>query len=281
MINSIFGSYIVLEQDFSKKAAARYWKIKCQFCGEEKVIRSDALKKNPICKCQKDTMVNNTFGDFLVLNKCKEKAKDNCILYQCKCIHCGHIEDVASNVLRSNRKHCSNCHIRKTTMIDMTGQVFGFLKVLERDMSPEHTGHENDAYWHCQCLKCGSIKSIRGFSLRSGRTKSCGCIKSIGEELIASLLTKHNIIFEKEYSFNDLIYKNKLRFDFAIFNADGTLSHLIEYDGIQHFEQTGWEDVNIIQYRDNLKNQYCFDNNIKLIRINNIEDINLFTIMGE
>lgn len=177
-------------------------------------------------------MVNNTFGDFLVLNKCKEKAKDNCILYQCKCIHCGHIEDVASNVLRSNRKHCSNCHIRKTTMIDMTGQVFGFLKVLERDMSPEHTGHENDAYWHCQCLKCGSIKSIRGFSLRSGRTKSCGCIKSIGEELIASLLTKHNIIFEKEYSFNDLIYKNKLRFDFAIFNADGTLSHLIEYDGI-------------------------------------------------
>ena len=118
MINSIFGSYIVLEQDFSKKAAARYWKIKCQFCGEEKVIRSDALKKNPICKCQKDTMVNNTFGDFLVLNKCKEKAKDNCILYQCKCIHCGHIENVASNVLRSNRKHCSNCHIKKTTMID-------------------------------------------------------------------------------------------------------------------------------------------------------------------
>ena len=29
MINSIFGSYVVLERDFSKKAAARYWKIKC------------------------------------------------------------------------------------------------------------------------------------------------------------------------------------------------------------------------------------------------------------
>lgn len=281
MINSIFGSYIVLEQDFTKKTAAKYWKIKCQLCGEEKSIRSDYLKKNPICKCQKDTMINNTFGDFLVLNKCKEKAKDNCILYQCKCIHCGHIENVASNVLRSNRKYCSNCHVRKTTMIDMTGQVFGFLKVLERDMSPEHIGHENDSYWYCQCLKCGSIKSIRGISLRNGMTKSCGCIKSIGEELIASLLTKNNIIFEKEYSFNDLIYKNKLRFDFAIFNTDGTLSHLIEYDGIQHFEQTGWEDVKTIQFRDNLKNQYCLDNNIKLIRINNIEDINLSTIMGE
>lgn len=226
-------------------------------------------------------MINNIFGDFLVLNKCKEKAKDNCILYQCKCIHCGHIENVASNVLRSNRKHCSNCYVKKTTMIDMTGQIFGFLKVLERDTSPEHTGHENDTYWHCQCLKCGSIKTIRGISLRKGITKSCGCIKSVGEELIASLLTKHNIIYEREYSFDDLVYKNKLRFDFAVFNTDGSLSHLIEYDGIQHFKQTGWEDVKTIQFRDNLKTQYCLDNNIKLIRINNIKDIKLSNIIGE
>ena len=281
MINSIFGSYIVLERDFSRKAAAKYWKIKCQFCGEEKSIRADSLKKNPICKCQKDTMINNVFGDFLVLNKCKEKAKDNCILYQCKCIYCGHIENVASNVLRSNRKHCSNCYVKKTTMIDMTGQIFGFLKVLGRDTSPEHTGHENDTYWHCQCLKCGSIKTIRGISLRRGLTKSCGCIKSVGEELIASLLTKHNIIYEREYSFDDLVYKNKLRFDFAVFNTDGSLSHLIEYDGIQHFKQTGWENVKRIQFRDKLKTQYCLDNNIKLIRINNIEDIKLSNLIGE
>lgn len=236
MINSIFGSYRVLERDYSRVAAARYWKIKCEFCGEEKSIRSDTLKKNPICKCQKDKMIGNTFGDFLVLEKCKEKTKDNCILYKCRCIHCGYEENVASNVLRSQRKFCSNCHIRKTTMIDMTGQVFGFLKVLERDLSPEHLGHENDTYWKCQCLKCGSIKSIRGISLRKGNTKSCGCIKSFGEEMIGSILTENNIPFQKEYSFDDLIYKNKLRFDFAIFNTDGTLSHLVEFDGIQHFE---------------------------------------------
>lgn len=281
MINSIFGSYKVLERDYSRTAAARYWKIKCEFCGDEKSIRSDALKKNPICKCQKDKMLGKIFGDFLVLEKCKEKTKDNCILYQCKCTHCGHIENVGSNVLRSNRKHCSNCHIRKTTMINMEGQVFGFLKVLERDLNPEHLGHENDTYWKCQCLKCGSIKSIRGISLRKGLTKSCGCIKSVGEEIIGAILTDNNIIFQKEYTFNDLIYKNKLRFDFAIFNSDGTLSHLVEFDGIQHFEQTGWEDLTTIQFRDNLKNQYCYDNNIKLIRLNDINNITLSTIMGE
>lgn len=281
MINSIFGSYIVLEQDLSKKAAAKYWKIKCQFCGEEKSIRSDYLKKNPICKCQKDTMINHFFGDFLVLNRCKEKAKDNCILYQCKCIHCGHIENVASNVLRSNRKHCSNCYIRKTTLIDMVGQEYGFLKVLSRDLSVEHTGHENDSYWLCKCMKCGSIKSIRGVSLRKGLTKSCGCVKSHGEEIISKILTENNIIFEKEYSFDNLIYKQKLRFDFAIFNNDGTLSHLVEYDGIQHFEQTNWGTLEETQFRDKIKNQYCIDNNIKLIRLSNINDITLYSIMGK
>ena len=281
MVNSIFGSYKVLERDYSRTAAARYWKIKCKFCGEEKSIRADALKKNPICKCQKDKMIGNTFGDFLVLNRCKEKAKDNCILYQCKCIHCGHIENVASNVLRSNRKHCNNCHIRKTTLIDMTGQEYGFLKVLSRDLSTEHTGHENDSYWLCKCMKCGSIKSIRGISLRKGLTKSCGCVKSHGEEIISKILTENNIIFEKEYSFDDLIYKQKLRFDFAIFNNDGTLSHLIEYDGIQHFEQTNWGTLEETQFRDKIKNQYCIDNNIKLIRLNNINDITLYSIMGK
>lgn len=281
MINSIFGSYKVLERDYSKTAAARYWKVKCEYCGDEKSIRSDNLKKNPICKCQKDTMIGNTFGDFLVLNKCKEKAKDNCILYQCKCIHCGHIENVASNVLRSNRKYCSNCHVRKTTLINMSGQIYGFLKVLNRDLSEEHLGHENDAYWNCQCLKCGTIKSIRGISLRNGTTKSCGCIKSVGEEIIAKLLTQNNIIFEREYSFDDLIYKNKLRFDFAIFNTNGTLSHLVEFDGIQHFESTGWEPVETIQFRDQLKNQYCLDKGIKLIRLNDVDNITIEAILGE
>ena len=45
MINSIFGSYRVLERDYSKTAAARYWKVKCEFCGEEKSIRADKKKK--------------------------------------------------------------------------------------------------------------------------------------------------------------------------------------------------------------------------------------------
>ena len=44
---------------------------------------------------------------------------------------------------------------------------------------------------------------------------------------------------------------------------------LIEYDGIQHFEEVEIfrESLTYIQKNDDIKNQYCKDNDIKLIRI--------------
>jgi hypothetical protein len=45
----------------------------------------------------------------------------------------------------------------------------------------------------------------------------------------------------------------------------------IEYDGIQHFESVDYfgGELGFIntQMRDNIKNEYCKNNNIKLIRI--------------
>ena len=47
--------------------------------------------------------------------------------------------------------------------------------------------------------------------------------------------------------------------------------YLIEYDGIQHSTDTpmkNWgESIDDLQYRDNIKTQWCKDNNIPLIRI--------------
>lgn len=57
-------------------------------------------------------------------------------------------------------------------LIDLTGQKFGRLTVLERDYSKK----DKRAYWVCRC-DCGAIKTICGEKLRSGNTKSCGCLK--------------------------------------------------------------------------------------------------------
>lgn len=53
---------------------------------------------------------------------------------------------------------------------------------------------------YCQC-DCGNVsKPIRGQSLKDGYTKSCGCIKSLGNTVIKNILLKLNISFcEEEY----------------------------------------------------------------------------------
>lgn len=56
--------------------------------------------------------------------------------------------------------------------IDLTGQVFGRLTVLERDF----TKNSKDVYWKCQC-ECGNISSTTTSRLRSGKAKSCGCLR--------------------------------------------------------------------------------------------------------
>lgn len=60
-------------------------------------------------------------------------------------------------------------------MIDLTGQVFGKLTVI--DCAGKIDGRRY--FWNCRC-ECGNIKAILGTSLRNGNTKSCGCNRSKG-----------------------------------------------------------------------------------------------------
>jgi len=57
---------------------------------------------------------------------------------------------------------------------DITGQRFGRLVVLERGPDYPNPKKPSVARWVCQC-DCGKAKLICGYSLRKGRTKSCGC----------------------------------------------------------------------------------------------------------
>lgn len=52
---------------------------------------------------------------------------------------------------------------------------YGRLIVLRRD-EERSDGNYND-YWICQC-RCGKETSVRGASLRSGNTESCGCLRN-------------------------------------------------------------------------------------------------------
>lgn len=63
-------------------------------------------------------------------------------------------------------------------LIDLTGQKFGSLTVIERANIPKP-----GTYWRCKC-NCGKEKIIYGASLKKGLTKSCGhCCEKFKEDI--------------------------------------------------------------------------------------------------
>ena len=117
--------------------------------------------------------------------------------------------------------------------------------------------------------ECGEILRIRPYSfIELGNRCRCKS-RSKGEEVINSWLTTNNFIFKEQYTFDKCRGKEKkLPFDFAVFDKNNNLLFLIEYDGTQHFSaKFGEESFKAQQKNDDLKNTFCKDNNISLIRI--------------
>lgn len=63
-----------------------------------------------------------------------------------------------------------------TKLIDLTGEVFGNLKVIRRAGSVN-----NRATWECVC-KCGNSRVVCGRQLRNGSATDCGCSKNVEVE---------------------------------------------------------------------------------------------------
>lgn len=71
--------------------------------------------------------------------------------------------------------------------IDLSGRQFGRLFVVER----EGASKSGQALWKCRCV-CGNEVCVEGYSLRSGNTKSCGC-------LWRETITRHGFHEERLY----------------------------------------------------------------------------------
>lgn len=59
---------------------------------------------------------------------------------------------------------------------DLVGKKFGKLTVLSRAPDRISSRGRREAMWRCLC-ECGRATVVRDYLLRSGETKSCGCLK--------------------------------------------------------------------------------------------------------
>jgi len=99
------------------------------------------------------------------------------------------------------------------------------------------------------------------------------CKESKGEKIVRNFLDKFKMKYIKEKTFSDCKSINVLAFDFYIKKH----KICIEYDGIQHFKAIeffgGEKILEETKKRDEIKNIYCIENDMKLIRIKYDENI--------
>ena len=78
--------------------------------------------------------------------------------------------------------------------IDLTGFTFGRLTVLS-----EQGRKRAELAWLCHC-ECGSQLVTTGYRLRSGTTKSCGCLhREITSKVYADINKSHGMSYSREY----------------------------------------------------------------------------------
>lgn len=282
LIGKRFGRLVVLECE-NIIDQERRWKCKCdcgnivhnvfgynlksgntKSCGclNKELLHNQAGKKN-----NKESIVGQTFNYLTVLPEIEYfngKPKNKC---QCKCGNICYVS--TNNIISGNTKSCG-CLIQEKAserIIDLTGQTFGKLTILE----PTEYRAGRNVVWKCQC-ECGNIAYINGNNLRNGMSQSCGCMKNISSSIIIETLLKElDVNYQKEYSFKDLRGDTlPLRFDYAILN-DTKVKCLIEYQGKQHYSPIdffgGEKSFEKQQEYDNKKRDYCMKNNIPLIEI--------------
>lgn len=122
------------------------------------------------------------YGYLTVLRKSETKNKDRCVSWICQC-KCGNIVEVKGIYLRNGASKSCGCYqkerVAQSNIIrgggDLTGEIYNYLTVLGLSDTKKNNNGKNKRFWKCQC-KCGKIVEVNTNDLRSGHTKSCGCM---------------------------------------------------------------------------------------------------------
>lgn len=117
-------------------------------------------------------LIGIRYGRLIVVSRSSRTDCRQNSYWICKC-DCGKTKEICGCNLRSGKTNSCGCYSisrLKNSRIDLSGKTFNLLKVVSYS-------HQKGKlhYWSCVC-DCGKEKIIEGSSLRSGNTRSCGCI---------------------------------------------------------------------------------------------------------
>lgn len=265
------SSFSILEDVFSGKNKV---KVLHKNCGNiiSLTMNNHINHKNGCKLCSKYSLKSNEYwvnkveeiweGEYVLLEKViniTEKVKVKHML-------CGGILLKSMKNLAHNKRGCEQCNrnFSKTDILywqEKLDLLHGLNKYRILESPKNSTTKVNILH-----IKCGRIYKTTPSVIKLG----CGCnicCLSKGELKISEILDEMYIGFETQKKFDDCLYIEKLSFDFYL----PEYNTCIEFDGIQHFESVchfgGDVAFEIGQIKDKIKNDFCENKTIKLIRI--------------
>lgn len=224
--------------------------------GKNGKLSSETLKKY-------DSLIGKKVGKLFIV---KSKDANN---FLCKC-DCGKesIVDKAS-VFLGNTQSCG-CARRETYLKNQKEKYDFYIGTKINQLTVNSCYYKNNTFWFdCTC-DCGKKVVRQATKIVSKYYYSCGCVKSSAEEEFEKILLKNDVQYKREYKFADCRDKMPLPFDFAIFNQFDELVGLVELNGQQHYCVGGWqtkEKLEYVQKHDEMKQKFCFENDIPLLVI--------------
>ena len=255
----------------------------CRMCAHDKNVANRRLSMQSRVENEVSRYNNN-----VLLNK-EDYVNGSTKNLKIRCGKCGDVfitsrDLYLKNCNRNENYACPKCNVEqiRQRMLNDVDDVESYINSINGNKLLNKNDYAGNDICNLNiiCGCCGEMFTTSLACYQAGKTMCDKCSSSIsrGELRVKDVLDSYNISYTREFWFDDCRDKNPLPFDFYLPDYNTAC----EVQGKQHYEPVeyfGGEESFVIRVNhDNIKRNYCKQNNITLIEIpyweyNNIEDI--------
>lgn len=288
---------LCLEHGFFEMTPCNHMNGKgCRKCANERKSKNLSLPKEGNSLFDKYPDLSKEWDDDNILSptdvNCGTKRKAKWICHVC----CNRWEATISN-RTSGKNGCPECKRIKTGIRSATPKKGDSLFAKQQNLSQEWDYERNypitpkcvfsksgkKVHWICRtCSRRWEATILNRTSQENGCPH---CSNSKGENKVYDFLDKVSVIFKSQYSNKECKHIHSLRFDFAILDEGKHVLGLIEFHGQQHYiDNTHWdkkETREVRLKRDQIKADYCKQNNIPFLVIHYKDEDKIEEIVGK
>lgn len=185
----VFTRWTVIKDDGENKVFC-----KCS-CGTERWVDRNNLRQkiSTSCGCLRKELFHDKYRKVqvgqvygrLTIKKCLGRDKNKKLIWEAEC-SCGNVITTTSDLILSGSTRSCGCLKRDKTIErctkPMVGKTFSRLKVIRKAYTKKGKG----VYYECLC-SCGNTVIVQGAMLRSGNSRSCGCLAKENREKFEDL----------------------------------------------------------------------------------------------